>query len=159
MDRVRTAPVVAFLVGILACGPALAKPASQPAVLELPKGTRVKIGVLSYQGFRLEEFKVILKINESYKSWAAQIPMFQKRTKHLEDLSKNQSQQLWLQGETIRVLEAERRFLTDKWTKENKLRHIAENRPRFGNWLAWGSAAVAAAVAAVLGGILIAERR
>lgn len=158
------APLVALLLASLTLGPvALAQPtsqptaapASQPVLRELPKGERLKTPQGERQGYSLEEMKVLLHIYADYRSWGLQVPQLKLQVDRYGKITLNQSNQLKLQEEQIKILHGERRLLTDKWSKENEKRHLCENKPAFGSWIAWGTAGVMAVVAAVLAGILI----
>lgn len=162
--RYLTSPLMALLLASLTLGPvALAQPtsqptaapASQPVLLKLPKGERLKTPQGTRQGYSLEEMKVLLHIYVDYRSWGLQVPKLKFQIDRYGKITLNQSKQLKLQAEQIKILHDERKLLTDKWSKENEKRHLCENKPAFGSWIAWGTAGVMAVVAAVLAGILI----
>lgn len=145
--------LIAFLIGTLISGPVAAQPSSQPVKRTLPKGRLIQ----NHKAYTLEEMKTILHIYVDYKKWFDIVPEQKRQLKLFEDLTVNQAQQLKLRGQEVKTLREERKLLTKKWTEENRLRHLAENKPSFGSWIAWGTAAAMAALAAVLGGILIAK--
>jgi hypothetical protein len=154
--------LVAFLVAILACGPvAFAQPASAPSsqstLLELPKGKTFQKGSESLRGYTLEEFKVVLKIHTDYKSWGKQVFKYKKLVNDLTELGQTYSKQLILRAKQLATANKDRVRLTEKWREENRLRHLAENRPMIGSWVAWAAAAGFAALSAVLAGVLIAK--
>jgi hypothetical protein len=132
-------------------------PTSRPALLKLPKGTRLKTPQGTFQGYSLAEFKVVLKIEADYRSWGKQIPILEKLVKDSEQLAENRHKQVKLLQNQVVTLKTDRARITKKWTEENRLRHICENKPAFGSWISWGIAAAATATAAVLAGILIAK--
>lgn len=140
-----------FLVVMMVSAPVLAKPSSQPT--SLPVG-RVIDDLRSYT---LEEFKIILKIHADYKSWYTQIPKLKLKVKFLDEIITKKDDQLRLLGSEIETLQTERKRLTEKWKEENRLRHLAENKPKFGTWIAWSVAAVLGVVASALGIILISK--
>ena len=159
--------IAALLVGLLASQPALvlaqptsppsSAPASQPGLLSLPKGRQLTTPQGILRGYTLAEFKVLLKIEASYRSWGLQLPTYRKMVSDFKQLTENQVKQVKLLQNQMLTLKTDRSRLSKKWTEENRLRHLAENRPNFGSWLSWGVAAAMAATAAVLAGILIAR--
>lgn len=151
--------VVSLMLGPVALGQPVSPPASQPVLLELPKGERFKTPQGERQGYSLEEMKVILHIHADYRSWGQQIPKLKLQVESYSSLTENQSKQLTLQAEQIKVLQGERTLLTEKWSKENEARHLCENKPAFGSWVAWSIAGVMTVVAAVLTGVLIYKAR
>lgn len=85
------------------------------------------------------------------------MPKLKTQVSKLAELTQNQKRQLSLADENIKILKDERKLLTEKWEKENKLRHECENTPAFGSWIAWGSAGAMGLVATVLAIILIVD--
>ena len=132
-------------------------PVSQPTFLQLPTGRLVDFKQDKLKAFTLDEFKIILHIYTDYRIWGAQIPKLQLQVDDLTRLSQSQTLQLGLRAEEVKVYQEERKLLTEKYLNENKLRHECENKPNFGSWIAWGTAAAMGVVAAVLAGILIAK--
>ncbi len=63
-----------------------------------------------------------------------------------------------IRTESVGVLKTENERLFQKWEKENKLRHEAEQKPQFGSWVAWGTAGFFVVTTAVLTGIVISDR-
>jgi hypothetical protein len=151
--------VVSLVLGPVALGQPVSPPASQPVLLELPKGERLKTPQGERQGYSLEEMKVILHIYVDYRSWGQQMPKLKLQVESYSSLTENQSKQLTLQAEQIKMLQGERTLLTEKWSKENEARHLCENKPAFGSWVAWSIAGVMTVVAAVLTGVLIYKAR
>lgn len=121
----------------------------------LPVGTRLTVPQGTFQGYSLEEFKVLLKMDIDLESFSKQIPKYIKLQENLTKLTVNLGNQLKLKDKTIKVLYSERDRLTKKWTEENRLRHIAENKPSVWTWLGWSAAAAATLVATVLAVILV----
>lgn len=93
-----------------------------------------------YQCFTLEEMKEL-------KKWEAELAFFETGYYQL-----NEKVPL-LEQKNI-LLEDERNRIYLKWEKENKLRLEAENKPKFGNGLAWGVAGTAIITALTLGMVL-----
>lgn len=152
-----------LLVALLVVQPCLAlaqptsSPTSQSALLSLPKGTRLKTPQGTFHGYSLPEMKVILKIEASYRSWGAQLPKYRRKISNYKKLEEAQDKQAKLLENQVSILQKEHVRLTKKWTEENRLRHLCENKPNFGSWVSWSIAATMAATAAVLAGILISK--
>lgn len=123
----------------------------------LPPGRRLVAPEGTFQAYSLAEFKLLLKMDVDLESFNKQIP---KHIKLQEDSTKlifNHRKQLELKDLSIKLLQDERLRLTEKWTEENRLRHLAENKPSWTTWFAWGAAGIMTVVAAVLAGILVAK--
>jgi len=144
-----------LMLGPVASAQPVSPPTSQPVLLELPKGERLKTPQGERQGYSLEEMKVILHIFVDYRSWGQQMPKLKFQVENYSSLTENQSKQLILQANQLKLLQSERTLLTEKWSKENEARHLCENKPAFGSWIAWGIAGVATVAAGVLAGVLI----
>ena len=99
----------------------------------------------------------MLKIEASYRSWGLQLPPLKRMVSNLKLLADNNLKQVKLLQNQVVTLKADRDRLSVKWTEDNRLRHLCENKPAFGSWIAWSTAAAMAAIAAVLAGILIAK--
>jgi hypothetical protein len=138
--------------------------ASQPAwvlareTYRLPEGMRLTVQQGTFQAYSLEEFKLLLKMDVDLESFTKQIPKYIKLQENLTKLNVNINKQLELAQNTIKVLYGERDRLTKKWTEENRLRHLAENKPSIMTWLGWGSAAAMGIVATVLAVILVVKK-
>jgi hypothetical protein len=153
--------VAGLLAALLILQPVLghSQPTSAPAKAKyeryrLPVGTRLKTPQGTFQGYTLEEMKVLLKMDVDL--WAHQqlAPAMNQLLLDNTNLSINLQNQLKTKDVIIQVLEDERVRLTEKWTKENKLRHIAENKVSWTTWFAWGAAGVATLAATVLAVVL-----
>jgi hypothetical protein len=143
--------IAALLVAVLASQPLVAGARDR---YRLPAGQRLTTAQGTFQSFTLEDFKVLLKMDVDLESFSLQIPKYLKVQEDLTKLSVNLGKQLKLKDKTITVLQGERARLTKKWTEENRLRHLAENKVSWTSWFAWGAAGVMTVVAAVLAGIL-----
>jgi len=136
---------------------------SQPAWVlardryRLPEGTRLKTPQGTFQGYTLEDFKVLLKMDVDLESFSKQIPKYVKLKEDLTKLSVNLTKQVISKDKVIYILQSERARLTVKWTEENRLRHLAENKVSWTSWLAWGCAGVMSILSAVLLGIVLAR--
>lgn len=135
--------------------PMLAPPGVE--LLELPKGTHLVVDGMGYRAYTFQDLKLIAHIYADYRSWGQQIPDLNRQIELYTELSINQYRQISSLSADQEVMRKENKRLLDKWETENKLRHEAENRPWWGNWAAWGVAAVATATVAVLTGVLIAK--
>lgn len=144
--------VTVLLMAILACQPLLAETRER---YRLPAGQRLTTPQGTFQGYTLEEFKLLLTMDVDLENFSQQIFKYIKLQENLTKLNANFSKRLDLKDKTIKVLQDERLRLTKKWTEENRLRHLAENKPSWTSWLAWGAAATMTAITAVLVGILI----
>ncbi len=151
-------------MGIMA-GLLVALLASQPLIAgartryRLPGGVRLTTPQGTFQGFTLEDFKVLLKMDVDLESYSQQIPKYIKLQENLTKLNVNFNKQLETSTLTVSILQAERGRMLKKWTEENRLRHLAENKVPWTTWLAWGSAAVATLVATVLAVILLVKEK
>lgn len=119
----------------------------------LPLGRPIQ----DYRAYTLEEMKVILHIYADYKVWFDLVPVQKRQLEMFVQFVLSQTNQLQLRSQEVLVLKKELKRMSTKWEKENKLRHLAENKPAIGSWIAWGTAAGAFVLAAVLGGILISK--
>lgn len=138
--------------------PSSAPAASQPVLLPLPPGKPIQSGSEALKGYTLEEFKILLRIHANYRNWGLQVPLLEKKSKDSESLANVRAKQLEIQDLEIDLLKRERTRLFEKWKQDNKLRHECENKPAFGNWIAWTAAAVMTAVAITLGALWLEAR-
>lgn len=146
--------VAALLAAILASQPFVAGARER---YRLPAGQRLTTAQGTFQGYTLEEFKLLLKMDVDLESFTQQIPKYVEVLENNDKLISNLHKQLELKDKSITILQEERVRLTEKWTEENRLRHVAENKGSWTPWLAWGAAGVATVVAAVLSVVLIAK--
>jgi hypothetical protein len=127
---------------------------AQSYLLKLPAGMQVTHGGDQLRGFTLDEFKVILDIYADYKNWGKQLPELKSQILNLDKIILVKSSQEKLYETSIKTLKDDQSRLFAKWKEENRLRHLAENKPAVGSWIAWGAAGVAGTVAIVLGIVL-----
>jgi hypothetical protein len=158
--RILTAVAIVMLVS----HPVMAQPTSAPTsqsvsekLLKFPAGKRLKTSQGTFQGYSLEEMKVLLKIDAEYRLCFEQTPIYDKLVNDYKELNENKAKQLILLKSQIQILNQDRDRITKKWTEENRLRHECENKPSFWSWVSWGVAAAATATAAILAGILVAR--
>jgi len=104
--------------------------------------------------FDLEESKTLLKLDSAH---TACLEISAKREKEIE----NYDQLVAITKDAVKVtesslatLKAENERLFKLWKDENLKRHEAENKPNFGAWIGWATAAV---MTGVLGGVVLAQ--
>lgn len=148
--------VAALLIAVLASQPLVAGARER---YRLPAGQRLTTAQGTFQGYTLEDFKVLLKMDVDLESFSEQIPKYIKLQENLTKLNVNLNEQLQLVNKNVKILQDERLRLTKKWTEENRLRHLAENKVSWTTWFAWGAAGVATLVAAILGVILVVKEK
>lgn len=146
--------VVSFLIIFLCSQIAFA---SYPKPYRLPQSVRIEADGQKYEAFDLPNYKILLKMD--YDLW--HLNTLHDKFIFLQEkdafIIENLQRQNFSQAHQIHILKKERDRLIAKWEHENKQRHICENKPKTGSWLAWGTAGVASVVAAVLGVILLAK--
>jgi hypothetical protein len=127
---------------------------AQVKLYRLPVGTRLILPEGTYQGYSLEEMKIILKMDVDLSVYEPEIVKYKSIISSLEakDLAKDQI--IVSKDKQIKILTDDRARIFNKWSDENKARHVCENKPAFGSWIAWGSAGVATITAVVLGVVL-----
>ena len=150
--RQRYMPLIVLLVVFMALQPTLVGARER---YRLPPGKRLTVQSETFQGYSLEEFKLLLKMDVDLESFSKQVPKYIKLQEDLTKLNVNLNERLELAQSVITILHGERDRLTKKWTEENRLRHLAENKPSILSWLGWGAAAVMGIVATVLAVILV----
>ena len=141
-----------LMVLLLAMAPALSlaqptsaptsRPTSQPTIIPFPNGMRLTVGRGVFQGYNLEDFKILLRIHADYRALWTQAPLLKNNIRQARELSENLSKQLKLYEEEVTLFKKEKIRLFEKWKKDNQLRHECENKPMFGHWIAWAATAV-----------------
>ena len=140
--------IVAALIGTLAFYPIYGI-ARVP--YRLPPGIRLQTPQGTLQGYTLEEMKIILKIDTDLEFADNVILKYKDTVSFMEQQITSQKKMLSSKDTQLDILEKDRKRLTEKWSKENEDRLKCENKPRIGNWVAWGTAMVLGAVAISLG--------
>lgn len=102
--------------------------------------------------YTLVDFKQVLHMDNELWLAHGDLSLKNGQLRDLEISRLNLKKALTQQDAVVMALQKERRFLTDKWKSENKLRHKAENRPTFGSWVPW---ALSGVLAAGLGGVVL----
>lgn len=123
---------------------------------EVPVGERCVANGETYQCFSLEEFRELLVVDRKLYLRSNLLRNYKEQKYSLEEVNTKLKVNVESLETKVNILEAERERLYQKWEKENKLRHEAENKPMIGSWIAWTLAASEAAVilGLVIGSIL-----
>jgi len=135
-----------LLMAVLASSPALARP-----LYRLPAGTRLQVDQGTFQGYTLEEMKVLLKMDVDLEFYEKEIPRYKQSLEDFKKIVEAKDSILKSKDVQIDILKKEQTRITDKWSQENKLRLECENAPKFGSWVSWTIAAVMTATAIALG--------
>jgi len=107
---------------------------------KIPLGKPCEVDGVRYQCFTLEEMKDLLAFEAELRYFeTSYIQMFQK-VDLLEEEVRLKDVQIFELEEQKLVLKGERDRLYSKWEEENRLRLECENKPKFGNPIAWGLA-------------------
>lgn len=108
--------------------------------------------------FNLEQFKDIVTIRAERDSaqntastFLIQVAVLKRATNHLEGVITDLKS-------VVKTQDAENTRVHDMWKEENRLRHIAENKSRFGSWIPWVAAGVLAVSTATLGAVVVLRR-
>lgn len=120
----------------------------------LPQGTQFTTPLGIMRGYTIDEFKILLKMDTDLKIFEESIKDYKKIIVNLETMLGSKTEQIKLANIQLGVVEKDRNRIFEKWKEENKSRHTCENKPKWGSWVAWGSASVAAVAAIVLGIVL-----
>jgi len=132
--------------GTVLIGESTSLPSGMPCMVE---GTR-------YQCFTLNEMKTLLTMENELRYFEENFYLQFKKVGLVEDENRLLKSQLFSTQDqlSIALLDRERIFL--KWEEENKLRLQLENKPNFGNPIAWGIVGVEAAtiIGLILGMVL-----
>ena len=142
--------VVSYIVLAILCGSPLAQ--------TLPEGRRLTVTSGTYQAYTLEEMKILFKMEVQLQSSTKEIPKLELIIEDLKQIRTSQDKILAEKDSQISLLKTDNARLTEKWSKENELRHVCENKPQFGSWLAWSIAAVATSAAVTLGFVMAFDR-
>jgi len=133
----------------------LVTPAVGRPLYKAPKGTRIQVQDKTYQGYTLEEVKVLLKMDVDLEFYDQAFPKLKLEIDSYKQIMKAREEELKSKDNQITLLQQDRVRLSAKWTEENRLRHECEEKPSFGSWLSWGAAGAATLVALVLGVVLV----
>jgi hypothetical protein len=129
-----------------------------PEMTKLPSGIPCEVDGTRYQCFTLDEMKELLMLENELRYFETNYIQMFKKVSLLEGENRLLKGQVFSLGEDNDLLKLDRERIFLKWEEENKLRLEAENKPNFGNPIAWGIVGVEASViiglilAMVLGG-------
>jgi hypothetical protein len=144
--------VSALLVALVLAQPALVLARDR---YRLPEGKRLKIEQRTYQGYTLEEMKVLLKMDVDLEMYSKEIPKFREIIADKTELASELRKIIDAKDEQIRIVSTDKDRLFTKWAEENRKRHLAENKPNWGSWLGWTAAAAMTIVSVTLAVTLI----
>ena len=147
--------VIALIISLFFVTPLKAE--VQTSSSRLPIGTRINTGDEIYQGYTLEEMKILLKMETDLRTYEDERPKLLKLVTQNAIIIGSLQEQLSSRGHEINLLEHERQRLTKKWTITNKKLHECENKPPYGSWIAWGIAATSVITATVFGVVLFTQ--
>jgi thymidylate synthase len=121
----------------------------------IPLGDRIPVNGEIKACYTIEDYKSLLKVDASYDTCLKIRTKLEKKDKIQEQRIVDLSKAVEVQQDSILVLKKENTRLFDQWKAENKKRHIAENKPAFGSYLAWGTAGAFAVATAVLTTVIV----
>jgi len=111
-----------------------------PENSKIPTGKPCTVKGERYQCFTLDEMKELLLLDQELTHFETQYINMFKKVSLLENQLKLKDVQIYELEDQKLVLKGERDRLYSKWEEENRLRLKAENKPKFGNPIAWGLA-------------------
>lgn len=108
--------------------------------------------------FTLEDTKTLILIHNRAVQYLSEKELLEKKLNlqlqsldHLEFI-------IEIQNDMLVKIKLDRDNWFEQWKVENKKRHIAENRPQFGSWLAWGTVGVFIVSTSLLVGVVVGQR-
>jgi hypothetical protein len=113
---------------------------------KLPTGMPCEVEGTRYQCFTLDEMKELLMLENELRYFETNYIQIFKKASLLEGENRLLKVQLFSVEEQLSVMTLDRERIFLKWEEENKLRLKAENKPNFGNPIAWGIVGVEASV-------------
>jgi hypothetical protein len=133
-----------ILLSFFICSVGFADPIT---LYRLPKGKRVQAQGETYQGYTLEEMKQLLLIDSDLRALEEEVPKLKDIERDKQKIIESKDKIILSKDIQIDLLSKDRDRITDKWKADNKLKHECEQKPKFGSWIAWGTAGILAAVA------------
>jgi hypothetical protein len=122
----------------------------------LPPGERINKGKPDEkQCYTFPEFKILLKVDNALTVCQTEKKLLEKKTQDQAKAIADLTAATKLQAASITDLKAENKRLFKLWKTENKKRHEAENKPRWGSWFGWGTAGVMTVATAILVTVII----
>jgi len=113
---------------------------------KLPTGIPCVVEGTRYQCFNLDEMKELLMLENELRYFETNYIQMFKKVSLLEDENRFLKGQVFSLEEDNTLLKLDRERISLKWEEENKLRLELENKPNFGNPIAWGIAGAEAGV-------------
>lgn len=107
---------------------------------KIPLGKPCTVDGERFQCFTLDEMKTLLLLEQELRYFETQYIQMFKKVDLLEETVRLKDVQIFELEEQKLVLKGERDRLYSKWEEENRLRLECENKPKFGNPIAWGLA-------------------
>lgn len=129
--------------------------ASSAAAEPLPQGRRVEVGREMLHCFNFDEYKSLVVMNRELEAVSAEMVLDKERKVLLSkeiDLLKGIQK---VQVAQVKLFSDENERLFQLWKEENRKRHVAENKPAWGSYLAWSLAGVFAVSTATLVGVAV----
>lgn len=125
----------------------------------IPKGEAKEVGnpPVRFQCYDLDSYKSLLKFDVEHTACLQTVDAKEKQRQNLMLQIGDLEEVLKAQSASIDVLKKDNNRLYGMWEEENRKRHLAENKPAYGSWLAWGTAGVFVVATAVLAGVVIAK--
>lgn len=115
----------------------------------LPLGTRLTVNGQTYQGFVINEYQELLRMDADLKYYTNLHIVHEARSLELHVAVDELKLALGSSDNEVRLLQLERTRLTDLWSEENRLRHTAENSTSW-SWLPWTLTGVLGIVTTIL---------
>ena len=106
-------------------------------VYRLPKGALLPYENQKYMCYDLEQFKMLLHMDNDFRSAVESLSVTKSKVYDLSNANLAFKKALSISDQQIELMRAENKRLSILWTEENRLRHIAENKPSFGGWVPW----------------------
>jgi hypothetical protein len=116
---------------------------------KVPRGERVMVNGITYQAFKLEDYKMLLKLDADLEYYEQKVKAQQEIISKYELMKPNLMSIVASKDSELDLLKKENQDLYNKWSTENKLRYEAE-RPKLSTWILWSIAGVTTAAAASL---------
>ena len=121
----------------------------------IPVGDRETVGGESLQCYDFENYKKLLIFDAAFEGCLRTNELLVERHKLEKQRSTAFEKIIALQQKSMIIIEKDNDRLFKDWKEENKKRHLAENRPMLGSYIAWSTAGAFAVATAVLSVIVI----
>ena len=117
-----------------------------PESTKLPSGIPCTVDGTRYQCFTLDEMKDLLMLENELRFFETNYINMFKKVSLLEDENRLLKGQVFSTEQQLSIMTIDRDRIFLKWEEENELRLQLENKPNFGNPIAWGIVGVEASV-------------